>query len=238
IYSEKITPFQTVQSEILQDFSTTFGRATLSAYVGFVDLAGFSTSVSGKTPDQIAEFLEPFLRDLIGIIRGRRALIDKTIGEEVMFVLPETEEEEDAHETLFLGQLMGGLHDLAFKFNGRYRFRFGLSYGKVRFFNIKGSGYSEWTAVGETVHVAKRLHSLEELSDPRPVIGAFGMQATTDSAVEVKQVMEHRHSFISGFASRFEYRFRDGPVPLKGVGDVMCALLLPRPESVDEEKTG
>lgn len=210
------------------DFAETFGRATIPAYVGFVDLAGFSTTVSGKTPSEIAEYLEPWLRRLVTIIRRGDALIDKTIGDEVMFVLPETEE-DGCPEILYLGQMMGGLHDLAFEM-ADHPFRIGLSYGGVRFFHIEGVGYSEWTAVGEPVHVAKRLHSLPELETPNPVIGAFGMSVGADSVEKIRRTMTGRLGIFAGFASRFDHSFADAPIPLKGVGDVLYAILSPRPE--------
>jgi len=212
------------------DFSATFGHGAIPAYVGFVDLAGFSTAVNGMTPDQIAEYLEPFLGRLIAIVRGRHALIDKTIGDEVMFVLPVTEEENNP-ETLFLGQLMGGLHDLAFELKN-YPFRIGLSYGAVRFFCIEGSGYSEWTAVGETIHVAKRLHGLQELEKPAPVVGAFGMQVRVDSVDEIRKVMRQQLGIFAGHASRFDHTLVNTPIKLKGVGEVLYAILTPRPERV------
>lgn len=216
------------------DLAATFGKSTLTAYVGFIDLAGFSNAVQGRSPKQIADYLEPFLRRLLEILRGRGALIDKTIGDEVMFVLPEIDEDNGC-EILFLGQLMGGLHDLAFEFAGAYPFRIGLSYGKVGFFHIDGPGYSEWTTVGEAVHVAKRLHDLAEVQNPDPVVGAFGMHVSAHERSDVEAIMKHRLSYIAGFASRFDHRLADNPVSLKGVGEVLYAVLLPRPKRAEDD---
>ena len=209
------------------DFAPTFGKVELPAYIGFIDLAGFSSAVHGKRPTEIARYLKPFLSGIIGILRGRHILIDKTIGDEVMFVLPETEEEAQPPEVLLLGQAMGGLHDLAFELNGVYKYRIGLAYGQVSFFQIDASGYSEWTVVGEVVQLAKRLHSLRELENPNPVIGAFGMQAGQESIEEVMKTMKQHLSIFAGFASRFSHQFADKPISLKGVGDVLYAILLP-----------
>jgi hypothetical protein len=219
------------------DFASTFGKAELPAYIGFIDLAGFSSAVNGKRPIEIARYLKPFLSSIIGILRGRDLLIDKTIGDEVMFVLPETEEEAQSPEVLFLGQAMGGLHDLAFKLNRVYKYRIGLAYGQVSFFKIEAAGYSEWTVVGEAVQLAKRLHSLCELKKPDPVIGAFGMQVAQESISNVRKKMEQRLSIFAGFASRFSHQFADNTVSLKGVGDVLYAILLPRPERVSVNST-
>lgn len=210
-------------------FLKTFGRKEIAAYVGFVDLAGFSDAVSGKSPQQIVDYLEPILNRLVSVIRARQALIDKTIGDEVMFVLPEIEEASRG-ERLLLGQLMGGLHDLAFELRGRYPFRIGLSYGDIQFFKVRGSGYSEWTAVGETIHVAKRLHSLQALEKPQPVVGAFGMQVGSRSVEQIRAAMNPHLGIFAGVASRFDHRFVDEPASLKGVGKVLYALLTARSE--------
>lgn len=209
------------------NLSGTFGKRILSAYVGFVDIAGFSTAVQGKDPDYIVAYLEPFLSRAISILRGRGALIDKTIGDELMFVLPAVDEERGA-EILFLGQLMGGLYDLAYELEGSHPFRIGLSYGPVRFFRVEGPGYAEWTTAGEPLHVAKRLHSLPELQHPAPVIGAFGMATTGRSLDTLRTDMKARLGMFAGFASRFGHRLEDAPVDLKGVGQVLCAILMPK----------
>lgn len=212
------------------DFASTFGKVELPAYIGFIDLAGFSSAVNGKRPTEIARYLKPFLSGTIGILRGRSLLIDKTIGDEVMFVLPETEEEAQPPEVLLLGQAMGGLHDLAFELNGVYKYRIGLAYGNASFFHIEAAGYSEWTAVGEVVQLAKRLHNLRELENPNPVIGAFGMQVGQESIDDVRRTMKQHLSIFAGFDSRFSHQITDKPISLKGVGDVLYAILLPRPE--------
>lgn len=215
----------------IPDFSRTFGKSAIPAYVGFIDLAGFTTAVHGKTPDQIAEYLKPFLRGVVEILRGRGALIDKMLGDEVMFVLPEIE--EGPYQVLLLGQIMGALHDFAFMVRPAYSFRIGLSYGGVRFFCIEGPGYSEWTTVGEVVHVAKLLHNLAALKSPDPVVGAFGMRTSSQSVESTVATMRQRLGIIAGFASRFDHEFAPRPTPLKGVGDVFYAILRPRPERVD-----
>jgi class 3 adenylate cyclase len=212
------------------DFSSTFGKDEVPAYVGFIDLKGFSTDVHGKRPCEVAAYLKPFLGRVIDILRGHGILIDKTIGDEIMFVLAETEEEQQLAEILTLGQAMGGLHDLAFELQGKYKYRIGLAYGHVSFFHIDGTGYSEWTAVGEVVQLAKRLHSLKQLENPNPVCGAFAMSVDCASLKEIHADMQQRLSILAGFASRFGHELLPDPVEFKGVGRALCALLLARPE--------
>ena len=82
------------------------------------------------------------------------------------------------------------------------------------------------------MHVAKRLHGLPQLAEPNPVCGAFGMCVDPGNAEQVHAIMEQRLSIFAGFASRFDSQLVEDRVSLKGVGDVLYALLLPRPERV------
>jgi len=210
------------------DFSRTFGNPDISAYVGFIDLANFSETVSGQAPGDIAEFVLPFLRNSIRILRGRHALIDKTIGDEVMFILPVTEEDSHAPEPIFMGQILGAYHDYAYGCDEKFAFRFGLSYGKVRAVKVEDEGYTEWSFFGEPIHVAKRLHSLPELSHPNPVVGAFGLKITPGRAEDEMSAVKNHLNFLAGFASRFSHRLAPHPFSMKGVGDVYFGILDPR----------
>ncbi|MBL7129705.1 MAG: hypothetical protein ISS16_12080 [Ignavibacteria bacterium] len=210
------------------NFLQTFGNSNITAYVGFIDLAGFSTFVQGQSPENIGAYLQPFLEKTINILSNRSALIDKMIGDEIMFVLPETEEENNPHEILLLGQIMGGLHDLAFELKSNYKYRIGLSYGKVNVFHLKGEKYSEWSIVGEPVHVAKRLNGLKELKFPNPVCGAFGLSLSKQSFETVTVQMQHKLEIIAGFASRFTHNIIPDPKDLKGIGKVLWAYLRSR----------
>lgn len=154
-----------------------------------------------------------------------KAFIDKMIGDEIMFVLPETEESSNPEEILFLGFIMGSLHDLAYELEPNYKYRIGLSYGKVNVFHLKGKGYSEWSTVGEPIHVAKRLLGVEKLSSPDPVCGAMGMSWNSNSLPFLKTKMELILSWVAGFGSRFDHTMMPVPIDLKGVGKVNWAYL-------------
>lgn len=214
------------------DYASTFGDSEFPAYVGFLDLAGFSEATHGKRPKEIAAFLRPFLSQVLDVFRSHGILIDKTIGDEVMFVLPDCEEESDNLELLSLGEAMGALHDLAFNLEPHYRYRIGLAYGDVSFVHVEGTGYSEWTCVGETVHVAKRLHELKYMKDPDPVSAAFGMLVNEVNTEEIRATMKHRLDFFAGVASRFSHERLNCAQDFKGVGNVLCAHLLPHRDRV------
>lgn len=207
------------------DVLQSFGQSTIPAYVGFIDLAGFSTAVQGKSPDQIASYLNPFLTKTIAVLTDRNALVDKMIGDEIMFVLPEYDGINSQGTLLSFGQLLGGLHDLAFDLAPEYSFRIGLSYGLVRFYHLNGDGYSEWSVVGEPIHIAKRLHSVEELATPNPVCGAYGLSLSDQSLGDARDKMQLHMNIAAGCASRFSHQIVPEPKQFKGVGPVLWAHL-------------
>lgn len=201
------------------ELSRTFGNQDITAYVGFIDLANFSIMTSKKPPAEIAEFIVPFLEKSISILTSHGALIDKTIGDEVMFVLVERGEDPNAPEILFLGQICGALFELAHQQGSPYCFRIGISYGKVRATRINCEGYSEWSFFGEPIHVAKRLHELPELRVPNPVCFAFGMVIPNAVQVDWLPKLEAKLEIISCC----DYKL----VPkkeLKGIGEVCCGV--------------
>jgi class 3 adenylate cyclase len=210
------------------DFLKTYGNSDISAYVGFIDLVDFSLLVQGKSAIEISEYLNPFLTKVIDVLYDCDALVDKMIGDEIMFVLPETEEDKNPPEILYLGQIMGFLHDLAYELQDNYKYRIGLSYGKVNVYQLKGKGYSEWSIVGEPIHVAKRLHSVDELISPNPVAGAFGLSLNAEDEFSVLKKMKLILGIIAGFASQFDHKIIQKPHDFKGVGFVKWSYLFPK----------
>ena len=73
-------------------YADTFNKKEFNCFVGFIDLKGFSSFSSGKNPKEINDFILPFLNKIIIILTKFGCLIDKTIGDEIMFILPHPEE--------------------------------------------------------------------------------------------------------------------------------------------------
>lgn len=204
----------------------TFGQREIRGFVGFIDLVGFSERVKGWKSRKISEYLKPFLSSVIEIVINRYALVDKTIGDEVMFVLPDMEDDVGLPTVILMGQLLGGLYILQKDLGADYPFRIGLTYGQLYVDQIKGEGYSEWTTVGEVVHLAKRLQGLEEINTASGIGGAFGVLFRESDAV---RRFESILNVIAGPTSYMTYKLIKQPVEnLKGVSSSRCALLVPR----------
>lgn len=210
------------------EFLGQYGSGELRGFVGFIDLAGFSSEARGKSPQEIVDYLTPFMEQALAILCAKNCLIDKTIGDEIMFVLP-----DEYSGILQLGQLLGGLHDLAYELDQRYRYRIGLSYGRMVIAHFETEAYSEMTMIGEPIHVAKRLHDLPELNNPTPVIAAYGLSLEGISEPYARRLMAEHLGIAAGFASRFGHKILEGTVDLKGVGDAVWALLESKGETTD-----
>ncbi|MBI3272663.1 MAG: adenylate/guanylate cyclase domain-containing protein [Planctomycetes bacterium] len=157
------------QSDPGQAFVARFGNREVDAFVGFVDLVGFTDRTKGRAPREMSDYLRPFLEGVVSAVIEMQGLVDKTIGDEVMFVLPELLEDGGGAVTLRIGSLLAGLQSLQSRLGPQYRMRVGLARGTVFVDSIQGQGYLEWTVVGETVNLAKRLHSLPALVKPATI---------------------------------------------------------------------
>jgi class 3 adenylate cyclase len=125
---------------------------------------------------------------------------------------------------LQVGFLVGSLHDLQRELGADYPFRIGLAYGAQFVDCIKGKGYAEWTVVGESVNLAKRLHSLPGAEPTDGVGGAFGALVEETSEQKFQACL----GFMAGFASRMTHRIVEGTVDLKGISPARCAILSPK----------
>ncbi|GAI06586.1 unnamed protein product [marine sediment metagenome] len=211
-----------------RSFIDSFGKHDIWGFAGFIDLVDFSKQVMGLPNKAMSDYLAPFLKGLVDLVNSHYGLVDKTIGDEVMFILPDMEEDGGVPAVLEMGQLLGGIYDLQKQLGEKYSFRIGLAYGGLYIDQVCGVGYSEWTTVGEVVNLAKRLHILKELKDLGGVKGAFGVLCHEQYAMEY---FESILSIIAGVASRMTHKILKDPVTnLKGVSAARCALLVPKSE--------
>lgn len=208
-------------------FTNAFGQREIKGFVGFVDLIGFSTRVAGSSPSEISEYLKPFLVGITDKAVDAGALVDKTIGDEVMFVVPDMEADGGVPGIFDMSFLLGSLHDLQRSLGPNYPFRIGLSYGLQFVDRIEGKGYSEWTLLGESVNLAKRLHTLPGAEPKDGLGGAFGVLAREVTEQEFRSIL----NFIAGFASRMTHEITNDAFELKGISAARYAILLPKMSS-------
>lgn len=197
-------------------FTSTFGQKNFWGFIGFIDLRGYSSFSQDKTPEEISLFVKPFLSGVIKIITENNGLIDKTIGDEVMFVLPQIEGGAVAYFEMYA--IVRLLRE--FSESNNYKFRIGMSYGDMFLDVVETNYYTEWFVSGEPIIVAKRLMSLDEVEAPEPSIMALGMRQEKAESLE-KWAISIEEFPPCGWKRSGEQKMFSA----KGIGDVCYQIM-------------
>ncbi len=162
---------------------STFGDKEFWAVVGFVDMQGFSSASEGKTPREVRDIADPFVKAVIESASKHNAFIDKTIGDEVMAIFPvighdvllsDLRFDASAYQT-FQGKAYYFMADLLIALEGikdSPKFTAGFAYGKLVLDQVGNHEFSEWTCYGNCVNAAKRIQS--EASSYRECLSTQG----------------------------------------------------------------
>ncbi len=205
-----------------QDFAQKYGQRDVVAFVGFVDLVGFSERVKGMEPSEVDAYLQPFFEALLAEISDNSGLVDKTIGDEIMFIVPDLDDDGGVPAILTLPRLLAGVCLRQEALGDQYQLKFGLAFGRVHVSANRGGDYTEHSVVGEVVNLAKRLCGIPEMQIKHGVGGAFGVLSSEDG----QDVFETVLSQIAWSGGRFEsFLLEEQPV-LKGIGSTQTALLI------------
>jgi class 3 adenylate cyclase len=139
---------------------STFGQRQFTAFVGFIDIRGFSDLCRGKTPVQVRDIAKPFVDTVVAITRHHQAFVDKTIGDEVMVVIPSFGQDVLlAHEGIARISFFDVAASLE-KHAPGCRFSAGFAFGQMILDRIGiEDGYAKWTVYGNVVNAAKRLQA-------------------------------------------------------------------------------
>lgn len=227
---ERLTemPLRPLQKFALQandrgkDFLAAFGNKEIVGFVCFVDLVGFSERVKGRSASKIATYLSPFLTRCADAVTQELGLVDKTIGDEIMFILPDLVSDGGAPATMRMGSLLDRLFGVQQDLGSDYPMRIGVAYGGMHVTPIQGAEYSEWSVSGECVHLAKRLHDLEGLKRPDAIACAFGvLNRETDITKQFDELVK--------WTANMGWRVTDDGIPHpyvpKGVSASRCVYL-------------
>src|SRR5262249_8924857 len=104
-----------------------------------------------------AEFVSPFLEAIIRAATKNKCFVDKTIGDEVMVVMPGSLRYELLDDMFWF--LADVVHDMVTS-APEISFRAGAAFGRVFLHTIEVGSYREWSVFGNCVSGAKRLQEL------------------------------------------------------------------------------
>ncbi len=148
---------------------STFARQRFKGLVGFVDMRGFSDLAHGFSPEEVRDIASPFVGAIVEAARRNHCFIDKTIGDEVMFIMPSIGEDVALANVglevrdpwlISLSALVADMLRLLDERAPERSFSAGFAYGAMVLGYVGAEGYGEWTVYGNAVNAAKRIQAL------------------------------------------------------------------------------
>jgi hypothetical protein len=210
---------------------SSFGQREFTALVGFIDMRGFSALSQGKRPKEVQAIVAPFISIVVDAATKHGCFIDKTIGDEVMIVMPWFEHDTvlsdarlpDRKVPIFALEYL--LRDLIVAFDKQLssaRICAGFAYGELILDRVGTADYGEWTVYGNCVNAAKRLQARK-----------FSDEWEKEHVIVVGELEAERSDFRYQLDMWVSTRFPNDPLrrlsPLmrkedfKGVGSIIFA---------------
>lgn len=208
-------------NRVAQPFLQTYGKREFHGFVGFLDLCGFSARTATLPPRGIHDYAIKFLEKVVSDICDCEALVDKTIGDEVMFVLPDFEDDGGTPAYLRILRLLDSLRRTTRTLGAEYPMKLGLAFGEMYLGRVSTRDYAEWTAFGEPVHLAKRVQA----RTPRTDCLFFGHFAVLTGDGRAERMYDYLLDSVRMLYPSF--LIDDiGPVDERGVSTARCASLV------------
>lgn len=152
------------------DILSALGNREFDAAVGFLDLNDFSKLSKDKSPKEICNLVEPFISIVIDIAKENSCFIDKTIGDEIMVVLPwfdpyatlnddslNIKNTDSSSLTGSLYKFLSSLISRLAREKNVLNFSAGFTFGSIYLGKIGTDEFYEWTCYGNSINTAKRL---------------------------------------------------------------------------------
>jgi adenylate cyclase len=162
----------------------------------FSDVRGFTGISEALKPDELREYINEYLTDMSGIIRGRyRGTLDKYIGDAIMafWGAPVEDPQHARNGVLAALHMQKECEVLNAKFAGRgwpaLKIGVGLNSGNVRVGDMGSQVRRAYTVMGDAVNVASRLEARTKYYGVGVLVGAATRNGVSDVLFrEVDQV--------------------------------------------------
>src|SRR5438128_6091608 len=149
----------------------------------FADLKGSMELLADRDPEEARKLLDPVLERMIEAVHRYEGTVNQVMGDGIMALFGAPVAHEDhavraCYAALRMQELVKGYAEQAFRTHGvAVRIRVGLNSGEVVVRSIRSDLRMDYSAVGQTTHLAARM---EQLAPP----GAIWITAPTLHLVE------------------------------------------------------
>ena len=233
----RYVPIEVVRELIRRGEVARIGGKVAPITILFSDIRGFTTISENLAPDDLADHMADYFALLLEILHGRRATVDKFIGDAILAFWgapsPDTHLPEEAVRAALECVQTLEAHNKQWRAQGRTELPtcFGIHTGEVVVGNIGAPSRLSYTVLGDAVNLASRLEALNRLygtsvlisEDVRaPVQEAFHLRLVDRVAVKGKihpvqiyevlgergEVDEERLAFAQKYEEAFQ-RYQD-----------------------------
>jgi adenylate cyclase len=147
--------------------SLALGGRIVRATILFSDMEGFTRLSENVDPAEIVDFLNEFMTEMTAIVDARNGIVDKYLGDGIMAVFVDAENEEYSLNAVRAAiEMQARLTELrSIWLEKRPKFaelaiRIGINTGRVIAGNIGSSTRMDYTVVGDNVNVASRIEGV------------------------------------------------------------------------------
>jgi len=169
----------------------------------FADLKGSMELLADRDPEEARKLLDPVLEHMMEAVHRYEGTVNQVMGDGIMALFGAPLAHEDhavraCYAALRMQESVKQYGDEVFHSHGvTVRIRVGLNSGEVVVRAIGSDLHMDYTAVGQTTHLAARM---EQLADPGAIVITPGTLALAEGYVAVKSL---------------------GPAPVKGLVDAL-----------------
>src|SRR6266487_2153306 len=132
----------------------------------FADLKGSLELIADRDPEEARQILDPVLEHLMAAVHRYEGTVNQVMGDGIMALFGAPVAHEDhavraCYAALRMQELVKGYAEQAFRTLGvAVRIRVGLNSGEVVVRSIGSDLHMDYTAVGQTTHLAARMEQL------------------------------------------------------------------------------
>src|SRR5499433_3754913 len=169
----------------------------------FADLKGSMELLAERDPEEARKILDPVLELMMEAVHRYEGTVNQVMGDGIMalFGAPLAHEDHAVHACYAALRMQESVKKYAEEVRRTHaavvKIRVGLNSGEVVVRAIGSDLHMDYTAVGQTTHLAARM---EQLADPGAIVITSETLALAEGYVEVKSI---------------------GPVPVKGLTDLV-----------------